>query len=107
MTGDAKAVPPNVAEELYLILREATRNALRHARCASIGATIAIGDTMVRAAITDDGRGFVPAELTILSGGLSSMTERTELLRGRIAIESRPGAGTTVRVDIPLDGGRL
>jgi signal transduction histidine kinase len=35
------------------------------------------------------------------------MIERTELLRGNIEIDSKPGAGTTVRVEVPLEGSRL
>jgi signal transduction histidine kinase len=108
VTGDAKTLPPNVSEELYLILREAIRNALRHARPATIRVTIAISDTAVTATVMDDGRGFAPENRAgTPSGGLPSMTERTELLRGHIAIDSKPGAGTTVRVEVPLEGSRL
>jgi signal transduction histidine kinase len=106
--GDAKALPPNVGEELYLILREATRNALRHALANTIRLSIAIGDTVVSASVTDNGRGFVPGEPAAKpSGGLPSMTERTDLLRGRLSIDSAPGRGTTISVWVPLDGGSL
>ncbi len=108
VVGDTRALPPNVGEELYLILREAVRNALRHAAPDTIQVTIMIGDHTVHASVTDDGRGFVPEERDgLASGGLPSMTERTELLRGRLVIDSKPGRGTTIRVEVPMDGRSL
>ncbi len=108
VVGDTKTLPANVGDELYLIVREAIRNALRHARPSTIRAVITIGDHAVHASVTDDGRGFVLEECgRLASGGLPSMTERTELLRGRLVIDSKPGRGTTIRVEVPLDGSSL
>jgi signal transduction histidine kinase len=105
VTGDAKSLPPTMGEELYLILREAIRNAVRHAHPSKLRVTIAVDDTAVHATIADDGRGFEPdVSMARLSGGLSSMSERTELLRGQISFESKRGAGTTVRVVVPIEG---
>ncbi|ASW54862.1 sensor histidine kinase [Plantactinospora sp. KBS50] len=101
--GDMKALPPNVGEELYLILREATRNALRHARPGWIRISIVVTDTLASASVTDDGRGFEPnASATAPGGGLPSMRERTELLRGRLSVRSSPGRGTTITLRVPL-----
>jgi PAS domain S-box-containing protein len=56
--------------------------------------------------VSDDGRGFDPMQVkTSPSGehcGLASMPERMELIAGRCVIESSPGAGTTVRLEVPL-----
>jgi signal transduction histidine kinase len=102
--GDAKLLLPSVSEELYLILREATRNALRHADASEIRLRMEISDDTVVASVTDDGRGFqVETVLAMPTGGLPSMMERAELLRGDLSVTSRPSAGTTVRVTVPLD----
>ena len=55
--------------------------------------------------VEDRGLGFDEAA-TGLTSGLAGMRERAVLVGGRLAIESTPGAGTLVSVDLPLDGGR-
>ena len=53
--------------------------------------------------VADDGRGFDTAAPEVRGRrlGLTSMEERATELGGHLAIESRPGAGTTVRLDVP------
>ena len=102
--GDEKLLPPNVSEELYLILREATRNALRHAEASEIRLLMEIGNDTVQASVVDNGRGFrVESAAARPSGGLPSMRERAELLRGDLIVTSVPGVGTNVRVIVHLD----
>ncbi len=106
--GDAKRLPSDVNEELYLIVREAVRNALRHAEPKRITIDLEVTDTLVRAEVTDDGRGFDPDSLaTAQGGGLPSMRERAELLRGRLDLTSRVGEGTRITVLVPLGEDRL
>ena len=53
--------------------------------------------------IRDDGRGFSPASVENAGGfGLRSMTERAARVGGALSVESAPGAGTRVRVEVPL-----
>ena len=53
--------------------------------------------------ITDDGRGFeVGGKRVTAALGLISMSERVRLVRGRIAVDSKPGQGTRVSVLVPL-----
>jgi signal transduction histidine kinase len=104
VAGDTKTLPANVGEELYLILREATRNALRHADAGRIQVGVDIGESSVTAFVTDDGRGFEPAGTPAApGGGLPSMTERAELLQADLDLTSTPGRGTTVRLVVPLE----
>ena len=53
--------------------------------------------------VADDGCGFDPGELSVRSQrlGLTSMEERAAALGARLAISSRPGEGTTVRLEVP------
>ncbi|MGI5213952.1 sensor histidine kinase [Plantactinospora sp. CA-290183] len=90
-----------------LITAGASRN-LRHAEPSRITIEVEVGETAVRAGVVDDGRGFEPDSLAVSQGGgLPSMRERAELLRGRLDLDSRPGAGTRVRVLVPLGEERL
>lgn len=108
VSGDAKLLPSDVTEELYLILREAVRNALRHAAPSRIDIDLTVTDDAVRARVADDGRGFRVGSLAAAQGGgLPSMRERAELLRGRLDLTSTPGEGTSVDVLVPLRGERL
>ena len=52
--------------------------------------------------IEDDGRGFDPATTREDGFGLEGMRERVGLLEGRLQVESRAGAGTTIVAEVPL-----
>ena len=84
------------------IAHEALHNALRHARATHIVVRV----TAAGVEVSDDGIGFEPdqAELRSRHLGLTSMEERAQELGGRLEIRSAPGAGTTVRLEVP-DGG--
>ncbi|MDT7784036.1 MAG: hypothetical protein QOF58_2455 [Pseudonocardiales bacterium] len=101
--GDVLSLPSEVVEELYLVLREAARNALLHAAPQRVGIEIAVGGNLVRASVGDDGCGFDLAQVGGSTGGigLESMRERVELLGGTFTAASSIGAGTTVTVTLP------
>jgi signal transduction histidine kinase len=58
---------------------------------------------VIRVKIADEGRGFDPKRTRGM--GLLGMEERVKRLGGALTIESRPGAGTTIRVELPLTRG--
>ncbi len=99
--GRLDALPADVSEEVYLIMREAARNAVRHGDPSHLEIEIEVTDRTLRATLTDDGRGFVPVAAP-LTGGLSAMKERATALNGRLTASSAPGAGTRVEVRVPL-----
>jgi signal transduction histidine kinase len=99
--GDETQVSPAVRGELFLVLREALRNAHVHASPTLVRTTIEIDADAVRAVVADDGRGFDPAERGA-GTGLASMRERVALLGGVIEVRSLPGDGTSVSVWVPL-----
>jgi len=99
--GDIKVLSPDVLEELYLIIREAARNALRHAAPTRLDLAIEVGDSVV-ATVVDDGCGFEPGDPDRAGGGLPSMYERALLLHGALELRSAPGRGTRVEVRIPF-----
>ncbi len=102
-TGDIGGLPAPVAEELYYMLREAIRNALRHSAPRHIRITLRVSGLLVRALVSDDGRGFdVRTASRARHDGLTSIRERSELLGGKARVHSAVGRGTTVGVSIPL-----
>jgi signal transduction histidine kinase len=103
VAGDSSVIPLEIAEELYLVVREAIRNALLHAQMKELRIELTTQPSRVTATVRDDGRGFADGRVTKpRSGGLLSMTERVELLSGKLEIVSGLGAGTTVSVQVPL-----
>ena len=90
---------PELVEALSRIVREAITNAGHHA-CASYGfasRSPPVNGTWLE--IVDDGDGFDP---TVDGGfGLTSMNERAEAVGGVFTISTRPGAGTSIRVEVP------
>jgi signal transduction histidine kinase len=100
-------LPEHVEIALYRIAQECLQNILKHARASVARLRFTAESDVARLQITDDGVGFDVSEHPIGSGetggyGLLSMSERAELVGGRLRIRSRPGSGTTVTVTIPL-----
>jgi signal transduction histidine kinase len=90
-------------EAAYRIAQEALHNALRHGTPTLVTVRLIATDRAVTLSVSDDGAGFDPA-LPAAAGrrlGIASMRERARAAEGRLDVSSRPGAGTTVRLDLP------
>ncbi|HEX3042461.1 MAG TPA: sensor histidine kinase, partial [Solirubrobacterales bacterium] len=86
---------------VYRVAQEALNNAARHSGAKHVEVRLRRSeDGGVVLSVADDGRGFAFDESE--SGlGIGGMRERALLVGGELTIESRPGAGTTVRLDVP------
>lgn len=97
-TGRVARYPAAVESAIYYTCVEAIQNALRHADASTIVVTVDCGARRISAAVSDDGRGFDPAGVTV--SGLLGVEDRLRALGGTLVVESRPGAGATVRAVI-------
>ena len=90
--------------ETLRILGEALTNARRHARARRVRVSVWSSDGKLHAEVSDDGRGFDPAErpARVAGHGIAGMRERAALLHGRLDIVGEPTTGTTVRLEVPL-----
>jgi signal transduction histidine kinase len=95
-------LPSEVETALYRIVQESLTNIVKHARAANVSVVLARKDDSVSVVVEDDGVGFDPELVRDEGMGLVGMRERVALLGGRLAIESRPGAGTTFVAEVPL-----
>jgi signal transduction histidine kinase len=95
-------LPSEVETALYRIVQESLTNIVKHARAGRVSILLTRKNRSVTAVIEDDGRGFEPGDQTGPGLGLVGMRERVVLLGGRLEIESAPGAGTTLVVEVPL-----
>jgi signal transduction histidine kinase len=90
---------------LYRIAQEALNNIAKHAKASTVNILLEGRQGAVSLILEDDGQGFEETTLTDASDrglGLAGMRERATLLGGSFEIESQPGQGTTVLVQIPV-----
>ena len=95
-------LPPEVETTLYRIVQEALTNIVKHARARNVSILLVRRDGSVTAVVEDDGEGFEPDAVASDGLGLLGMRERVALIDGRLTVESRPGAGATLAVEVPL-----
>jgi signal transduction histidine kinase len=102
---------PEVRRAVYLVLKEAIHNAARHSGAAAVEVSIALRDGAVEGEVRDDGGGIETARAVEAERdghrGLPGMRRRAEAVGGVLTLDAPPGAGTRVRLRVPLRGGRL
>ncbi|MDP2956706.1 MAG: PAS domain S-box protein [Longimicrobiales bacterium] len=88
---------------LYRIVQESLSNALRHSGSDRARLAIWASDGRVAAVVEDEGRGFETSRASANGGGLGlvGMQERAVMLGGRVLVDSTPGVGTRVRIELP------
>jgi len=106
----AGRMPPAVETALYRIMQEALSNVARHAGARRVRMQLDRFGAMVSMVVSDDGAGFdpdrPPAPATAAHGlGIHTMRERALVLNGTLTIQSAPGRGTRVSVEIPVSEG--
>jgi signal transduction histidine kinase len=99
----AERLPPEAETSVYRIVQEALTNVVRHAEARHVSVVVTRKNASVSVVIEDDGKGFEPERAAEGGGvGLLGMRERVQLLDGTLAVESSPGAGTTLVLDLPV-----
>ena len=96
---------PEVGVQVMRVIQEAMTNANRHGNAHRVKVEFAHGVDRVKINISDDGSGFDPADLNLETGkhfGLMFMRERMAQIGGSVTIESQPGSGTTVLLEVPF-----
>lgn len=97
-------LPARIETELYRIVQEALTNVVRHAHASRIDVVLNVRDNKLIVMIEDDGNGFDPENVPDTGHlGLFGMRERAEMIAGQLVIESKPGKGTTVMVEVDCD----
>ena len=91
---------PMQVHHAVAIVQESLSNALRHARARKVTIGIAQHNGFVALCIEDNGRGFSPQTATA-GYGLRSMRDRARLLGGRLDVDSTPGKGTKITLNLP------
>ncbi|HEX5855567.1 MAG TPA: GAF domain-containing sensor histidine kinase, partial [Thermoanaerobaculia bacterium] len=99
---DGMRLSPDLDIVLYRIAQEALSNVLRHSGARAVSVVLERRDKGIILVVEDDGRGFdVAAANRSDRLGLPGIRERAEMLGGTLLLESSPGSGTTLVVEIP------
>lgn len=96
---------PGIDEEVFRVAQESLQNAVRHSQAQQISLRLDEDPRGVRLTVADDGLGFEPEQAGLRSQrlGLTSMEERARALGARLSIESAPGRGTTIELEVDCD----
>ncbi|MET9512657.1 GAF domain-containing sensor histidine kinase [Streptomyces flavidovirens] len=102
-SGGVRALPAAQEEALLRVAQEALHNALRHSGAAHVDVVLEKSGQGARLKVTDDGSGFDPKTVRRAGRhlGLVSMRDRAGGAGGRLTVESAPGKGTTIEMEVP------
>jgi signal transduction histidine kinase len=98
--GAALRLPTGLRRQVFLVFKEAVTNAAAHSGCRRVQVALTLAHGSLSLTVADDGRGL--GAPTGDGHGLATMTARARALRGELAVESSPGAGTRVVLRVPL-----
>lgn len=98
----ARTIASATSTNLLRTTSELLRNVVKHARCSQLNCRLAVQDSRLCLTIADNGIGFQPDGHRPAGHGLPNLRRRAEESGGAFTLETAPGKGTTVRVEIPL-----
>ena len=102
--GDVR-VPASVELQLVRIIQESLTNVRKHSKASRVSVSLTRKPEKIIASVVDDGVGFDPSAKTRTEFprfGLTTIRERAESIGGTITVESSKGAGTAVRLEVPV-----
>jgi signal transduction histidine kinase len=105
---DGRRLPLHLETALYRIVQEALTNVVKHAQARNVSVLLERRGRDLVAVVEDDGQGFDIDAARHSRGegqglGIIGIEERVSLAGGRFTVESKPGMGTTVVVEMPLE----
>ncbi|MEV1047444.1 GAF domain-containing sensor histidine kinase [Streptomyces sp. NPDC049916] len=102
-TRGVRALPAAQEEALLRVAQEALHNALRHSGAGRVSVTLVRRGPATVLRVTDDGHGFDPTTVRLAGRhlGLVSMRHRASSVGGRLTVESEPGEGATIEMEVP------
>lgn len=99
---NAPELPPDTELVAYRIAQEALTNVARHAQADNVELHVTLHDDALVLRVADDGVGG--ATSATAGAGIQGMRERANMVGGRLEVRARKDGGTTVELDVPIDG---
>ena len=98
-----RRLPSNIEYTLFQIAQEGLNNVLKHAKASGVLVRLSFTPDVCRLTIRDDGIGFGPESIERYGGyGLANMRDQLEQINGTLSIDSLPGKGTTLDVEVSI-----
>ncbi|MEQ9090735.1 MAG: two-component regulator propeller domain-containing protein [Balneola sp.] len=98
-----KLIPKEKEINFYRVIQEAINNILKHSSASEASVIVRVSNDSIHTVIWDNGVGFIKSLIKNSDGlGFLGMKERMETLNGKMTIDSLPGEGTTIKINIPL-----
>jgi signal transduction histidine kinase/ligand-binding sensor domain-containing protein len=95
-----------VRHNLFMVVKEALNNVLKHSGASEAHLRLRLEDGILEIEVEDNGHGFASAvAATTQRSGLANLRQRTEMIGASLCIESQPGEGVCVRVQLPCPPG--
>jgi signal transduction histidine kinase len=96
----ALSISSGTRHRLMMAVKEALNNALKHAAATEVRVQLELAENRLLVTVADNGRGFDPVSVK-RGNGLEHLARRMEEAGGTCTVESQPGGGTRVRLDVP------
>jgi signal transduction histidine kinase len=103
--GTPRRISPVAERNLLRIVQEALTNSARHAGSCTVEVELKYAADILALKVRDNGKGFEPGKAAGTESGhfgLIGMRERAERIGGRLTLDSKLGAGTELRVEVPI-----
>jgi signal transduction histidine kinase len=100
VVGAPRRVDPDVELALYRTAQEAISNVVRHSGATSSRILVEFGASHVAVEVGDDGSGFDSLASGAIGLGITGMRERARIVGGELTIDTTPGRGTTIRLEV-------
>ena len=110
LPADSLRLPVDVEYNLLRIMQEAITNAVRHSGARTIEVALRASTDAMTLTVKDDGIGFAPSDIELNRPGhygLIGMRERATQIHAALNLQSIPGQGTTIQLDVPVTGSEL
>jgi signal transduction histidine kinase len=100
----ARPLPPDMRHNIFLIVKEALTNALKHAAATEVNVQAKVVAGVLEISIQDDGNGLMPPapKAEGKRHGLGNMQHRAEKIGGMLTVQFSPGLGTLIQLKVPL-----
>ena len=91
-----------VRHNLFMVVKEAFNNILKHSRASDVHLRLALQNGVLEIRVEDNGCGFETSPTASRRSGLPNMRQRTKMIGALLQIESQPGKGTSIRVQMTI-----
>jgi two-component system sensor histidine kinase DegS len=107
ITGAERRLAPYKEVTVFRVIQELLNNAHQHSNATRIQVSLDMGETLIKASVEDNGSGFDPQEALAATSphktiGLVTQRERVDMLGGKLQIDSSPGQGTRISLELPV-----